>query len=97
MREAREKYGSPENELSFQILEMPKKGFLGIGAAPAKIKVTISKALPNVDLSDLVSEIRNMKLTTDRDGGEDERPAKPPKQPKPQPQKPQQSAPTKAQ
>lgn len=97
MREAREKYGSPENELSFQILEMPKKGFLGIGAAPAKIKVTISKALPDVDLSDLVSEIRNMKLTTDRDGGEDERPAKPPKQPKPQPQKPQQSAPAKAQ
>lgn len=67
MSEARRLYGTPENELSFEILEMPKKGFLGFGAAPAKIRVTITKALEDVNLSDLVSELKSMKLTTDRD------------------------------
>jgi len=70
MAQARAQYGSPENELSFEILEMPKKGFLGIGAAPAKIKVTITKALEEVNLSDLVSDLRSMKITTDRDGSD---------------------------
>ncbi|MGM9652334.1 MAG: RNA-binding cell elongation regulator Jag/EloR [Eubacteriales bacterium] len=96
MRLARAQYGSADNELSFEILEMPKKGFLGIGAAPAKIKVTITRVLEDVDLSDLVSEIRNMKLTTDRDGGEEERKPKPqpkPAQPAAQPkEKPQQKS-----
>lgn len=68
MAQARAQYGSAENELSFEILEMPKKGFLGLGAAPAKVKVTITKALEEVNLSDLVSDLRSMKLTTDRDG-----------------------------
>ena len=77
MAQARRDYGSSENELAFEILEMPKKGFLGFGSTPAKVKVTITKALGDVDLSDLVSSIRNMKITTDR-GGEDEK--KPQKQ-----------------
>ena len=68
MAQARRDYGSSENELAFEILEMPKKGFLGLGATPAKVKVTITKALGDVDLSDLVSSIRNMKITTDRGG-----------------------------
>ena len=70
MAQARRDYGSSENELAFEILEMPKKGFLGLGATPAKVKVTITKALGDVDLSDLVSSIRNMKITTDRGGEE---------------------------
>ena len=40
--DARIKYGS-EGELSFEVLEMPKKGFLGIGSSPAKIKVTVEE------------------------------------------------------
>ena len=32
MAQARRDYSSSENELAFEILEMPKKGFLGIGA-----------------------------------------------------------------
>ena len=40
--EARIKYAS-EGELSFEVLEMPKKGFLGIGSSPAKIKVTVEE------------------------------------------------------
>ena len=75
MAQARRDYSSSENELAFEILEMPKKGFLGFGSTPAKVKVTITKALGDVDLSDLVSSIRNMKITTDR-GGEEEKPHK---------------------
>ncbi len=61
MADARAKYGD-EYELTFSILEMPKKGFLGLGAAPAKVKVTLTKALPDVDLSSLVSDLRSMKM-----------------------------------
>ncbi len=60
MADARAKYGD-EYELSFTILEMPKKGFLGIGASPAKVKVTLAKSLPDTDLSELVADIRSMK------------------------------------
>ena len=76
MAQARRDYGSSENELAFEILEMPKKGFLGFGSTPAKVKVTITKALGDVDLSDLVSSIRNMKITTDRVGEEEKKPQK---------------------
>lgn len=74
MEQAKKEYGGSEWELSYEILEMPKRGFFGIGAAPAKLRVTISRALEEVNLSDLVSEIRNMKITTDPDGAVDERP-----------------------
>lgn len=76
MAQARREYGSSENELAFEILEMPKKGFLGFGSSPAKVKVTITKALADVDLSDLVSSIRNMKIATDRAGEEEKKPQK---------------------
>lgn len=74
MEQAKKEYGGSEWELSYEILEMPKRGFFGIGAAPAKLRVTISRALEEVNLSDLVSEIRNMKITTDPDGAVEERP-----------------------
>jgi len=41
---ARAKYADSGEELSFEILELPKRGFLGIGAAPASVKVTIGSA-----------------------------------------------------
>ena len=75
MAQARRDYSSSDNELAFEILEMPKKGFLGLGSTPAKVKVTITKAMGDVDLSDLVSSIRNMKVSTDF-GGEEEKPQK---------------------
>lgn len=67
MEQAKKEYGGSEWELSYEILEMPKRGFLGFGAAPAKIRVTITRALEEVNLADLVSEIRSMKITTDPD------------------------------
>ena len=33
---------SGRGSISYDILEMPKKGFLGFGSTPAKIKVTIT-------------------------------------------------------
>lgn len=66
---AREKYATDDNEISYEILELPKKGFLGFGAAPAKIKVTISES------QDILSEL-NIKAGLNI-GGE--------KKPQPQP------------
>lgn len=43
LEKAEAEYGSL-GDLSYDILEMPKKGFLGIGATPAKIKITITTA-----------------------------------------------------
>lgn len=41
----------PGNEAQFEILDLPKKGFLGLGASPAKVRVFIevSKAQCAVD------------------------------------------------
>ena len=46
---------------------MPKKGFFGIGARDAKIKITVSK-VQKVELGSLVDDIRSMKTLTDRGG-----------------------------
>jgi len=80
MASARSQYGSSDNELSFEILEMPTKGFLGFGAKPAKIKVTVTKTLEEVHLSDLVSELKSMKLSTDTTGEDSHRKSDKPKQ-----------------
>ncbi len=82
MEQARAKYGDADKELSFEILEMPKKGIFGIGARDARVRVTVSDA-EEIDLSDLVSSIRSMKTQTDLSGDE-EKPQQNPKQPKPQ-------------
>ncbi len=62
-------YADAEHEISYDILEMPKKGFLGIGAKDAMLKVTVNET-KDVDLGSLVSDLKSMKLHTDRDGGE---------------------------
>ncbi len=43
--EAYTKFGA-DGDISVEILEMPKKGFLGIGSTPAKIKVIIDDGKP---------------------------------------------------
>jgi spoIIIJ-associated protein len=62
---ANAQYADANHEISYEILEMPKKGFLGIGAKKAKIKVTVTKTSP-VDLGSLVNDIKGMKNITDR-------------------------------
>lgn len=67
MAAAAAKY-SGEN-VSYEIVEMPKKGFLGIGSSPAKIKVTIStEDEDDLDLSGIVSQVKDMKVTTNKGG-----------------------------
>ena len=48
---AYEQLGISRDEAQFEILDLPKKGFLGLGASPAKVRVFIevSKALCAVD------------------------------------------------
>lgn len=67
MAAAAAKY-SGEN-VSYEIVEMPKKGFLGIGSSPAKIKVTISSEdEDDIDLKGIVSQVKDMKVTTNKGG-----------------------------
>ena len=42
---ANREYADQNHEVSYEILEMPKKGFLGIGAKEAKIKITVTKSV----------------------------------------------------
>ncbi len=67
---ANSKYADENHEVSYEILEMPKKGFLGIGAKDASIKVTVTETKA-VELGSLVRDIRSMKSLTDR--GNDEK------------------------
>lgn len=62
---ANSKYADENHEVSYEILEMPKKGFLGIGAKDASIKVTVTETKA-VELGSLVRDIRSMKTLTDR-------------------------------
>lgn len=66
---ANREYADETHEISYEIIDMPKKGFLGIGAKDAKIKVTVEKSV-SAELSSLVSDIQGMKSKTTR-GGED--------------------------
>ena len=86
---AKKQYEDENHEVSYEILEMPKKGLFGIGAKDAKVKITVSKT-EKVELGSLVAEMRSMKNLTDRSGsGDSEKSAKKPvqnqqKQPRPQ-------------
>ena len=81
LSKAEAEYGS-QGDISYEILEMPKKGFFGIGSAPAKIKVTINREQESI-LSEINSDRKNApkpKNTQQRRDGADR--AK--NQPKPQ-------------
>lgn len=64
---ANREYADESHEVSYEIIDMPKKGFLGIGARDAKIKITVSK-IESADLGSLVNEIKSMKSITNRGG-----------------------------
>ncbi|MBQ7827719.1 MAG: Jag N-terminal domain-containing protein [Clostridia bacterium] len=79
MSDAYAKY-SAEGDVSFEILEMPKKGFLGIGGTPAKVKVVIDDGEDDIDISDILSDVKSMSTVTDRGG--DGKPAEKKPEPK---------------
>ena len=70
MSEAQKKYSGVN--VQYEILEMPKKGFLGIGSTPAKIKVIIEdEEDEEEDLSGIVASIKGLGVTTNRGGGDE--------------------------
>ena len=86
---ANREYAKDGKEVTYEILEMPKKGFLGIGARDAKIKITVSESESSKigsELSSLVADLRGMKVHTNRGGSEGEE--KPKKQSAPNQKKP---------
>lgn len=64
MAKAAAEYGSAD--VSYDIVAMPKKGFLGIGSTPAKIRVTVNKG--EISLSDIVSSVKSMNVSTNKGG-----------------------------
>ncbi len=90
---ANREYAGNGKEVSYEILEMPKKGIFGIGSRDAKIKITVSESESSKigsELSSLVADLRSMKVQTNR-GGSGESEDKP-KKPNPQGQKKPQTA-----
>ena len=65
--EANRKYADDKHEVSCEVVEMPKKGFLGIGAKNAKIKVTVTTSA-SAELGSIVADMRKMKTYSDRGG-----------------------------
>lgn len=51
-----EKLGKMREEVEFEILEMPRKGFLGLSLIPAKVKVWIEQPEPAKDKSAAVTQ-----------------------------------------
>ena len=88
---ANREYADADHEVAYDIIDMPKKGFFGIGARDAKIKITVSK-VQKVELGSLVDDIRSMKTLTDRGGSRT-----PEKKTKPNVQKPAQNGQKSAQ
>ncbi len=100
---AKREYENETHEVSYEIIDMPKKGFLGLGSKDAKIKITVTK-IQTVELGSLVADIKNMKTLTSKGENHEKSEKKqnkptqqnkpknpqPPKQePKPEPQKEQ--------
>ncbi len=73
MTEALTKYSG--SNVSYEVLAMPKKGFLGIGSSPAKIKVIIEEEEEDADLSSIVASIKGLGLTTNKGGDGEKKPA----------------------
>ncbi len=62
---AQREYGGAGKDISFDILEMPKKGFLGFGARDAKIKVTVTEE-EEINLGSIVAEMKSQRLREER-------------------------------
>ena len=76
MAEANRKYSAPGKDVSFTILEMPKKGFFGFGAKEAKVQVTVSEE-ENLSLDSLVAEMKSYRnKTTGGKYGDNDMPAR---------------------
>ncbi len=78
IKKANEQYADESHEISYEIMEMPKRGIFGIGAKDAKLKVNVTK-IHSVTLDSLVDDIKHMKVFTDKRGDEENKPKNTPK------------------
>ncbi|MCI8387885.1 MAG: protein jag [Clostridiales bacterium] len=62
LAEASEKLGIPADKLTYEIVEQEKSGFLGIGSAPAKLKVIYSREGALVAKEFIDTLLRNMDI-----------------------------------
>lgn len=76
---ANREYADENHEVSYEIIDMPKKGFLGIGARDAKIKITVTESV-SADLGSLVADLKSMKVLTSKGDSGEPRREKQPKQ-----------------
>ncbi len=82
---ANREYARDGKEISYEILEMPKKGIFGIGARDAKLKVTVTESASsqiNSELNSIVADLRSMKIHTNRGGESEEKSQKNPQKPR---------------
>jgi len=89
-------YGGNNKEISYDIVSLPKKGFLGIGTKDAVIRVTVNEE-EDAGLSSLVNEIKNYKVKTAPETGyyTPEKPEKSEKPSEKKAEKPQEKKPEK--
>ena len=78
IKKANEQYADESHEISYEIMEMPKRGIFGIGAKDAKLKVNVTK-IHSVTLDSLVDDIKHMKVFTDKRGDEENKSKNTPK------------------
>lgn len=57
-----EELGTTSDKVTYEVLSEPKKGFLGIGEAPAKVKVTYNFSPAEIALDFVNKVIENMEL-----------------------------------
>ena len=74
IREAEDHFGMSANKLEIEILAEPKKGFLGFGEAPAKIRAVYEQKPIDLGVAFVKSLIHNMGITanittSDREDG----------------------------
>lgn len=60
-----EQLGTDTASVTYEVIEAPKKGFLGIGEAPAKVKVCFTPSPEKVGLEFVRTVIRDMDLEAD--------------------------------
>ena len=90
IRKALEQLGMDRDDVSVEILERAKSGFLGIGASPARVRVTYgpeeSEVIPEPVKPVVPEPVKPVKKTPEKKAPEKKEPAKKdqPRQPKPE-------------
>jgi len=66
-------YGLDEDNIIKEVVERPKKGILGIGAVPAKVKITYSETPAELALNFVKTVVKEMELNVEVDMDDEEK------------------------